>query len=74
MLRDALFLARKDLRWMFRERATWLWTFLMPIVFFYFIGTITGGFSGPADNRDPLGVLAPADAGFLVERIEERLR
>ena len=58
MLRDALYLMRQDLRHMFRARETWLWTFLMPIVFFYFIGTITGGYSspglGPSRSRSAL--------------------
>src|SRR6267378_3991494 len=42
MFRDALFLARKDIRLLLRGGETILWTFVMPVVFFYFIGTITG--------------------------------
>ena len=33
---------------MLRARETLLWLFVMPILFFYFIGTVTGGFDGPA--------------------------
>ena len=40
--RDVRFIAGRDLA---------LWTFLMPIVFFYFLGTVTGGFGtfGPEE-------------------------
>lgn len=76
MLRDALFLTRQDLRHMFHGRETWLWTFLMPIVFFYFIGTVTRGFSGGGPRADAIVLNAPGDAGFLaddlVKRLEER--
>ena len=44
MLRHALYLARKDLAHRFRARETWIWAFVLPVVFFYFIGTVTGGF------------------------------
>jgi ABC-2 type transport system permease protein len=75
MLRDALFLIRHDLPLLFRSRATWLWTFLMPIVFFYFIGTMTGRsqFAGRAES---IAAVVPPDAGFLADhllrRVEER--
>ena len=73
MLRDALYLMRQDLRHMFRARETWLWTFLMPIVFFYFIGTITGGYSSPGARTEPIALSAPADAGFLADHLAKRL-
>ena len=72
MLRDAWFIARKDVQYLLRQRETLLWTFLMPIVFFYFIGTITGGFSrGP--RRDRVAVRVPADAGVLADHFVTRL-
>jgi ABC-type Na+ efflux pump permease subunit len=49
-----------------------VWTFAMPVIFFYFIGTITGGNSSP-DGRDTLAMSIPADAGFLADRLAERL-
>jgi ABC-2 type transport system permease protein len=73
MLRDALFLARNDLRHLFRDRPTWLWTFIMPILFFYFLGTVTGGFSHGAVQKDALAFSVPADAGFLAGQLEKRL-
>lgn len=76
-LRDALFIARRDLAYTLRQRETLLWTFVMPVVFFYFIGTVTGGMSsdpgGSADEPDPLVLRSPADAGFLSAEITRRL-
>jgi ABC-2 type transport system permease protein len=72
MLRDAFFLAMMDMRRLLRSRSTVLWTFIMPVVFFYFIGTITGrGFGG--NTKDPLAVSVPADAGFLADQLVGRL-
>ncbi len=70
-LRGALFLARMDTWNLLRRRETILWTFVMPVVFFYFIGTITRGSSGP--SQDDLAVLVPADAGFLADQVLGRL-
>lgn len=77
MIRDALFLARMDLRLVFRSWITWLWAFVMPMMFFYFIGTVTGGARRAQDAaKESIAVLAPADAGFLagqlIHRLEER--
>jgi ABC-2 type transport system permease protein len=71
MFRDALYLARMDTALLLRRRETLLWTFVMPIVFFYFIGTITGNSSGP--GKDQMAVSAPADAGFLADQMLARL-
>ena len=73
MLRDALYLARKDLRQMFRLRETWAWAFVMPVIFFYFIGTVTGGFGRPRSAVERIGLSAPADAGFLLDQFVTRL-
>jgi ABC-2 type transport system permease protein len=73
MLRDAFFLARMDMWRLLRSRPAILWTFIMPVVFFYFIGTITGGAFGPGDHRDPLAVSAAPDAGFLADQLTGRL-
>ena len=50
MLDNALFIARKDLAFLLRQRETILWTFVMPVLFFYFIGTVTGGFGMPGGS------------------------
>jgi hypothetical protein len=74
MLRDALFVGRQDLRMMLRARETIFWVFLMPVVFFYFIGTITSGFRmAGGDRKDPLALQAGPDAGFLLEQLVKRL-
>jgi ABC-2 type transport system permease protein len=71
MFRDAFYLARMDAAHLLRRRETLLWTFVMPIVFFYFIGTILGNSSGP--SKDELAVSAPPDAGFLADQLLARL-
>ena len=74
MLRDAAFIARKELAYSLKQRETLVWTFVMPIVFFYFIGTVTGGFAGPSpDRKDPLAVRGDANGGFLMDEIVHRL-
>src|SRR5229473_4325514 len=71
MFRDALYLARMDAAHLLRRRETMLWTFVMPIIFFYFFGTIIGNSSGP--TKDNLRASAPPDAGFLADRLLARL-
>src|SRR5262245_1056812 len=73
MLSAALFIARKDIAFLIRKRETILWTFVMPIVFFYFIGTVTGGFAGPADRQDTLALRGGTNGGFLVDELIARL-
>jgi ABC-type multidrug transport system permease subunit len=71
MLQDAWFIARKDVQYIVRERETILWLFIMPIVFFFFIGTITGGLSGSGAER--LAVQVSEDSGFLADDLLARL-
>src|SRR5438552_2563868 len=71
MLQAAWFIARKDVQYIVRERESILWLFIMPIVFFFFIGTITGGLAGSGTER--LAVQAPEDAGFLADDLLARL-
>lgn len=73
MIRDAISLAVRDLRILFHGRETWLWTFLMPIVFFWFIGTVTAGSGRPGVSRDVIAVVVPPDAGFLADEVVRRL-
>ena len=72
-LESAGFVARKDLWYLLRQRETLLWTFAMPPVFFFFIGTITGGMSGGRDEKPALDLVAPEPAGFLADALAERL-
>ena len=72
MLRDAFYLARMESRYLLTRRETIVWTFAMPVVFFYFIGTITGHNSS-SSTRDPLAISPPSDAGFLADQLTQRL-
>lgn len=74
MIRDALFLTRMDSRLLFRSRITWLWAFVMPVMFFYFIGAVTGGARRAQETaKESIAILAPADAGFLADHLVRRL-
>ncbi|MBI4909404.1 MAG: ABC transporter permease [Acidobacteria bacterium] len=73
MLHDAWYLARTDCSQAIRRRETWFWVFLLPLVFFYFIGTITMQFAGTPQVGDPIEVVAPPDAGFLADDLIKRL-
>ena len=74
-IRSAAFIARSDLSFMLRQRETLLWTFAMPLLFFYFIGTVTGGFGGGDPNRsDPIALETPAVDGVILDAIVQRLR
>ena len=68
-----LFLTRKDVQYLFRMKEIWLWTFAMPIVFFYFLGNITKNASGSSDTKDPIIINSPADAGFLAQRLTKAI-
>ncbi len=72
-LQAAWFIARKDVTYLLRRRETILWTFVMPIVFFYFIGTVMGGLGPGPQRRETLAVRGGENGGFLVDEIERRL-
>ena len=48
MLKNAWFIATRDVAYMLRQKETVLWVFVMPFVFFYFIGAVTGSLSRAA--------------------------
>jgi ABC-type Na+ efflux pump permease subunit len=74
MWADASFIARRDLAYMLRQRETLLWVFVMPALFFYFTGTVTGGFGNRGgDRRDAIALQAPPDGGLVVDEIARRL-
>lgn len=65
-------LARTDLKLALKERSTVLWLFIMPVVFFYFIGTVTQG--GMSFTDTPVKLLVEnADGDFLSQHLETRL-
>lgn len=73
-MRNILFIGWQDLRFQLRDGSTLLWLFLMPPVFFYFIGTVTSGFSSGmgGGQATPLTVVAE-NPGFLKEQVNLRL-
>ena len=72
---NALFIAWHDARHQLRQGSTLLWVFVLPAVFFYFIGTVTSGISGTLSGATatPL-VIAAQNPGFLREQVDLRLR
>ena len=73
MLRDALYIALQDARFMLRRKETLIWVFVMPIVFFYMIGTITQGFGSGGPGTEWVALRSGADPGFVEEQFERRL-
>ncbi len=75
MLQRIAFIARKEFHYFWLDWESYLWVFAMPIVFMYFIGTVTSQFgdSGAIGAGDPIAVVAPPDAGFLGDQIVQRL-
>jgi hypothetical protein len=71
MLRDAWFIARFGTLQLIRARESIIWTFIMPIVFFYFIGMMNPG--GSPDPKDTLAVSVAPGAGFLADEVVTRL-
>lgn len=74
MLRDAFHLAYMDARFLLTRRETLMWTFVMPVIFFYFIGAIMGNSIGQVAAPDPIAIRVPSDAGFLADQLTERLK
>ena len=74
LLRGAWFVGSRVLLYTLRQKETILWTFVMPLVFFYFIGSVTGGMKGGGGERKvTLALRVPVDAGFLADEIQRRL-
>jgi ABC-type Na+ efflux pump permease subunit len=63
----------KDVKYMLRAKETLLWVFFLPIVFFYFIGTITGGFSSGGESKPVLAVKNTDNAGILADQLMHHL-
>ncbi len=73
-MRSILFVGWQDVRFQLRDGSTLLWLFVMPPVFFYFIGTVTGGFSSGMSGGQATPVTVVAESpGFLKEQVDLRL-
>lgn len=72
-LQIILFLAFHDLKVILKERNTRVWLFVMPGIFFYFIGTVTqGGISFLGNVAVPI-LVENEDAGYIGKHLEARL-
>ncbi|MFT7286510.1 MAG: ABC-2 type transport system permease protein [Halieaceae bacterium] len=73
-MKSSFFIAGHDIRNQLRRRSILLWIFLMPPIFCYFIGTMTGGFSSGISGgaATPITIVAKSP-GFLQEQLELRL-
>lgn len=70
---SVLRLARHDLKLALKDRSTILWLFIMPAVFFYFIGTVTQG--GVSFNDRAVDLVVQNDDGqYLSKHLERRLQ
>jgi ABC-type Na+ efflux pump permease subunit len=75
MLGRVAFITRKEFYYFWLDRESYFWVFLMPVVFMYFIGTVTSQFggSGSGDQPEVFAVVVPENAGFLGDQIVQRL-
>ena len=73
-MRQIFFIAWHDAKFQLRQGSTLLWVLVMPPIFFYFIGTVTGGFASGMSGGQATPVTVVADSpGFLQEQITLRL-
>ncbi|MFN7932934.1 MAG: ABC transporter permease [Bryobacteraceae bacterium] len=72
-MRDTWFIARTDLTRLLLYREVILWTFIMPLIFFYFMTGVNRGMTGKGEVKDRLGVLVPANSGYLAGHLKARL-
>ncbi|MCP5093389.1 MAG: ABC transporter permease, partial [Gammaproteobacteria bacterium] len=74
-MREILFIVWNDAKFHLRQGSTLLWVFVMPPIFFYFIGTVTGGFAGNISGGQVTPIVVVAESpGFLREQISLRLQ
>jgi len=73
-MRQMLFIAWTDALFQLRQGSTLLWLLVMPPIFFYFIGTVTGGFSSGFGGATATPIVVVAESpGFLRDQINLRL-
>jgi len=74
-MNNVLFIAWHDMRWQLRQAWTLVWLFVMPPLFFFFIGSVTAGFHEGIAGGSATPLTVEADApGFLAPQIDKRLR
>ena len=74
-MRAILFIAWNDAKYQFRQGYTLLWIIVMPPVFFYFIGTMTGGAAASVGGSQATPIVVIAEVpGFLKGQVDLRLQ
>lgn len=71
-MRSILLIGHNDLRLFLRNRSAWIWLFVVPLLFVYFMGAANRGPGGPSRPRPALRV-ENADSGFLGAAFLEEL-
>ena len=72
-MKSAWFIAARDTAYLLKRRETIMWVFVMPLLFFYFIGTVTAGFGNTEERKDSLAVRGGRNGGLLVDELLRRL-
>jgi ABC-type multidrug transport system permease subunit len=74
-MKNIQFIAWSDVRAQLRVGSTLLWVFIMPPIFFYFIGMVMSGFSSgiSGGQATPLTVIAE-NPGFMKSQVDLRLK
>jgi ABC-type Na+ efflux pump permease subunit len=69
------FIARKEFQYFWMDWESYLWAIAIPVLFMYFIGTVTSQFggSGSGGAKDVLAVVASPDDGLLADQMVDRL-
>ncbi|MCB1583859.1 MAG: ABC transporter permease [Xanthomonadales bacterium] len=67
-------IAQKDFLYALKDKSVLVWMFIMPLVFFAFIGSTTQGFSGGSGNKSTLAVWYEGDANDpIFQQMQYRL-
>lgn len=77
MIKHVLFIAKKDFFYSLKDKTLLVWMFIMPLVFFGFIGSTTGGLagsSGPSNIAIWEGVHGMSESDELAKQIIYRLK
>lgn len=73
-MKNIIFIASKDFIYLLKDKSVLIWMFVMPLVFFAFIGTTTGGFSGGGGQNITLAIWYDGDENDPVaQQIYQRL-
>ncbi|MFT7465045.1 MAG: ABC-type Na+ efflux pump permease subunit, partial [Pseudohongiellaceae bacterium] len=73
VFRSVWLIASWDVRRALRQKETLLWTFVMPVLFFWFMGTMTGGHGGAEPQLPRLALWQEGQPGFLGNELALRL-